>query len=447
MQLFGRGKLRQKKRSKLFVALDKHHKYERRDYTVSTTGHATHGFNGIEEAIRDIKEGKIIIVVDDDDRKNEGDFVCAAEFVDANVINFLAKNGRGIICAPLLPERAKELGLDLMVDSNTSLHETPFTVSVDYIHGTTTGVSAADRAATVRALIDPQTKPSDLARPGHVFPLRALEGGVLRRTGHTEAVVDLCKLAGLHAAGVLCEIMNDDGTMARVPDLMKLARHFHMKTITVRDLIEYRMTREKLVHRIVNTKLPTKYGEFQIYLYRSETDSKEHIALVKGEIKPDAPTLVRVHSECLTGDLFGSLRCDCNEQLISAILMVEKAGSGIVLYMRQEGRGIGLVNKLKAYRLQDEGLDTVEANEKLGFRPDLRDYGIGAQILRDLGVTRMKLLTNNPTKVVGLHGYGLDIVERVPLEMDPNAVNERYLKTKRDKLGHLILVDSQKKAE
>ena len=407
----------------------------------------THGgFSMIEEAIADLKSGKIVIVVDDNDRENEGDFVCAAEFADAGVINFLAKNGRGIICAPLTTSRAQELGLELMVDSNTSLHETPFTVSVDYIHGTSTGVSAADRAATVHAFVNPDTKPSDLARPGHIFPLRALDGGVLRRAGHTEAVVDLCKLAGLHPAGVLCEIMNDDGTMARVPELMRLAKHFHLKIITVKDLIEYRIASEKLVHRVVETDLPTKYGDFRIHLYRSETDSKEHIALVKGEIKHDVPTLVRVHSECLTGDIFGSLRCDCNEQLVSALKMVDKAGSGVVLYMRQEGRGIGLLNKLKAYKLQDEGLDTVEANEKLGFRPDLRDYGIGAQILRDLGVGKMKLLTNNPKKVVGWNAYGLDIVERVSLEMDPNEINERYLKTKRDKLGHLILVERAKKA-
>jgi 3,4-dihydroxy 2-butanone 4-phosphate synthase / GTP cyclohydrolase II len=410
-------------------------------------GSEFHRFNTIEEALNDLKRGKIVIVVDDDDRENEGDFVCAAEFVDAETINFLAKNGRGIICAPLVSSRANELGLDLMVDSNTSLHETPFTISVDYVHGTTTGVSASDRAATVRAFVDVATKPSDLARPGHIFPLRALDGGVLRRAGHTEAVIDLCKLAGLYPAGVLCEIMNDDGTMARVPELMKLAKHFHMKIVTVKDLIEYRISSEKLVQRVVQTHLPTKFGDFQIYLYKSETDSKEHVALVKGEIRQDTPVLVRVHSECLTGDIFGSLRCDCNEQLISALKMVEKAGAGVVLYMRQEGRGIGLFNKLKAYKLQDEGLDTVEANEKLGFRPDLRDYGIGAQILRDIGVGKMKLLTNNPKKVVGLHGYGLDIVERVPLEMDANDVNERYLKTKRDKLGHLILVDHSKKAQ
>lgn len=410
---------------------------------MSSTHRHRPDFNTIDEAIHDIRHGKIIIVVDDDDRENEGDFVCAAEFANASAINFMATHGRGIICSPLLPERTKELGLDLMVETNTSLHETSFTVSIDYVHGTTTGVSAPDRAATVKALIDPTTKPSDLARPGHIFPLRAMEGGVLRRAGHTEAVVDLCKLAGVYPAGVLCEILKQDGTMARVPELVKLAEQFHLKIVTVRDLIEYRMTREKLVTKLVETNLPTKYGTFKLHMYKSRTDSKEHIALTKGEITPDKPVLVRVHSECLTGDLFGSMRCDCNEQLISALRMVEKAGTGVVLYMRQEGRGIGLLNKLKAYKLQDEGLDTVEANEKLGFRADLRDYGIGAQILRDLGVSKMRLLTNNPKKVVGLHGYGLDIIERVPLEMDPNEINERYLMTKRDKLGHLILVDAK----
>ncbi len=404
-------------------------------------------FNSIEEAVHEIKQGKVVIVVDDDDRENEGDFVCAAEFVDAKIINFMATHGRGIICSPLLPSRTKELGIEMMVETNTSLHETSFTVSVDYIHGTTTGVSAPDRAATVKALIHPKTKSSDLARPGHIFPLRAMEGGVLRRAGHTEAVVDLCKLAGLYPGGVLCEILKDDGTMARVPELTEIARRFHLKIVTVRDLIEYRMTKEQLVQKLVQTSLPTKYGEFQIHIYRSETDSKEHIALTKGDVSSGAPVLVRVHSECLTGDLFGSMRCDCNDQLVSALHMVERNGRGVVLYMRQEGRGIGLVNKLKAYKLQDEGFDTVEANEKLGFRADLRDYGIGAQILRDLGVTRIQLLTNNPKKVVGLHGYGLDIVERVPLEMDPNNHNEKYLMTKRDKLGHLILVDPKIRAK
>jgi 3,4-dihydroxy 2-butanone 4-phosphate synthase/GTP cyclohydrolase II len=333
-----------------------------------------------------------------------------------------------------------------MVETNTSVHETPFTISVDYRHGTTTGVSAADRAATARALADEATQPADLARPGHIFPLRAMEGGVLRRAGHTEAAIDLCRLAGVNHTAVLCEIMNEDGTMARTPELLALARRYAMKIITVRDLIEHRMQTEKLVRRLVATRLPTKYGDFEIYLYKSETDNKEHVALVKGKISPDAPTLVRVHSECLTGDLFGSLRCDCNEQLVAALRMVEKSGSGVVLYMRQEGRGIGLVNKLKAYKLQDEGLDTVEANEKLGFRADLRDYGIGAQILRDLGVRKLRLLTNNPKKIVGLQGYGLEVVERIPLEMDPNDFNLRYLRTKRDKLGHLIMLEPRRKA-
>jgi 3,4-dihydroxy 2-butanone 4-phosphate synthase/GTP cyclohydrolase II len=397
-------------------------------------------FSTIPDAIEAIKSGRIVIVVDDESRENEGDFIVSAEKVTPEIINFMLKNGRGVLCAPITARRASELGLESMVDSNTSLHETPFTVSVDYVHGTTTGVSAADRAATVRALINPGTKPSDLARPGHVFPLRAIDGGVLRRAGHTEAVVDLCRLAGLYPAGVLCEILNDDGTMARVPELAKVSRQFELPMITVRDLIQYRMEREKLVERIVSTKLPSRYGKFVAHVYRSVTDSKEHVALVKGEISAETPTLVRVHSECLTGDVFGSLRCDCHDQLVAAMQKVEKEGVGVVLYMRQEGRGIGLVNKLKAYKLQDEGMDTVEANEKLGFRPDLRDYGIGAQILRDLGVGKMRLMTNNPKKVVGLHGYGLEIVERVPLEVDPNENNLKYLATKRDKLGHLILV-------
>ena len=402
-------------------------------------------FSTIDDAVSEIKAGKIVIVVDDEDRENEGDFVIAAEHCTAETINFMAMHGRGIICAALTPERANELRLEMMVDSNTSLHETPFTVSVDYIHGTRTGVSAFDRAATVRALIDPKTKPSDLARPGHIFPLRAMDGGVLRRAGHTEAIVDLCRLAGLTPAGVLCEIMNEDGSMARVPQLLEVVHRFGMRLITVKDLIQYRMEREKLVHRVVSTTMPTQNGTFEIHLYRSETDSKEHVALVKGSVTGDTPVLVRVHSECLTGDVFGSLRCDCNEQLNAALRLVELEGRGVVLYMRQEGRGIGLANKLKAYRLQDGGMDTVEANEKLGFRPDLRDYGIGAQILRDLGITKMRLMTNNPKKVVGLHGYGLEIVERVPLEAEVHDLNEKYLKTKRDKLGHLILIDRKRK--
>jgi len=403
--------------------------------------HTAPNFDSIEAAIEALKGGKVIIVVDDEERENEGDFILAAEKATPELLNFLLREGRGVVCVPLTPERTKELGLDPMVDTNTSLHETPFTVSVDYIHGTSTGVSAADRAATVRALADGSTRTTDLAKPGHIFPLRAAEGGVLRRAGHTEAAIDLCRLGGLFPAAVLCEILNEDGTMARGPQLLEIALKFKLRIVSVGGLIQYRIQREKLVHRVVTTKLPSKFGNFVLHLYRSETDNKEHLALVKGELHPDTPTLVRVHSECLTGDVFGSLRCDCNEQLVAAMQTVEKEGAGVVLYMRQEGRGIGLFNKLRAYGLQDEGLDTVEANEKLGFRPDLRDYGIGAQILRDLGVGKMRLMTNNPKKLVGLHGYDLEIVERVPLEVDPNFFNEHYLKAKRDKLGHLILID------
>jgi 3,4-dihydroxy 2-butanone 4-phosphate synthase/GTP cyclohydrolase II len=404
-------------------------------------------FNSIEEAIEDFRSGRILIVVDDEDRENEGDFVLAADKVTPETINFFVREGRGVVCAPITSQRAEELNLDLMVEANTSLHETPFTVSIDYIHGTTTGVSASDRAATVRALANPDSSANDFARPGHIFPLRAMEGGVLRRAGHTEAVIDLCKLAGMSHAGVLCEILAEDGTMARVRQLLVIAQKFGLKIITVRALIEYRLRREKLVQRMVSTHLPSKYGDFHIYLFRSQTDSKDHLALVKGKISPEIPTLVRVHSECLTGDVFGSLRCDCNDQLIASMEMIEKEGHGIVLYMRQEGRGIGLLNKLKAYDLQDKGFDTVEANEELGFRADLRDYGIGAQILRDLGVGKMRLITNNPRKIIGLTGYGIEIIERVPLEIDPNSHNERYLKTKRDKLGHLILIEPKNSVE
>ncbi len=396
-------------------------------------------FDTIDTAIEDIRSGRMIIVVDDEERENEGDLVFAAEKVTPESINFLAKYGRGLICVALLPERAVQLQLDMMVDDNTSLHNTAFTVSVDALEGTTTGVSAADRAATVLSLVNPGTRPSDLGRPGHIFPLRGMDGGVLRRAGHTEASIDLARLAGLYPAGVLCEIMNDDGTMARVSQLMELAKRFGLHIVTIRDLIQYRMRREKMVMKIVVTKLPTRYGNFDLHLYQSIIDKKEHLALVKGEIRGDVPTLVRVHSECLTGDVFGSERCDCGEQLHRAMAMVEKEGTGVVLYMRQEGRGIGLVNKIKAYKLQDDGHDTVEANEKLGFKADLRDYGIGAQILVDLGVREMRLMTNNPKKIVGLEGYGLKVVERIPIEIEPNERNQKYLETKRDKLGHFIL--------
>jgi len=396
-------------------------------------------FDDIDVAIEDIRQGKIVIVVDDEDRENEGDFLLAAEKVTPDAINFLTKHARGIICVALLPERADELQLDMMVGENTSLHKTAFTVSVDVLKGTTTGVSASDRAATVHALVDPATRPSDLGRPGHIFPLRGMKEGVLRRSGHTEAGIDLARLASLYPAAVLCEIMNDDGTMARVPQLVKIAREFGLHIVTIRDLIHYKMQRENMVKSIVVTKLPTKYGNFDLHLYQSVIDKKEHLALVKGEIDSNKSVLVRVHSECLTGDVFASWRCDCGEQLHRAMMMVEQDGTGVVLYMRQEGRGIGLINKIKAYKLQDDGHDTVEANEKLGFKADLRDYGIGAQILVDLGVKKMRLMTNNPKKIVGLEGYGLEVVERIPIEIEPNEINHKYLETKRDKLGHFIL--------
>lgn len=401
-------------------------------------------FNTIESAIEDIKNGKLVIVVDDEDRENEGDFITAAQNATPETINFMTKYGRGLICAPLTEERCAELHLDLMVNSNTSLHETPFTVSVDLLgHGCTTGISAHDRSKTIRALINPKTKPEELGRPGHIFPLKAKSGGVLRRAGHTEATIDLARLAGFEApyGGVLVEIMNDDGTMARLPELQEIAKKFSLKLITIKDLIEYRLKADSLIEEIVRVNMPTKFGDFKLVIFkeRNNPSSGEHMALIKGEWQKDEPVLVRVHSSCFTGDILGSLRCDCGEQLHGAMEMVEKEGKGVVLYMNQEGRGIGLVNKLKAYKLQEEGMDTVEANLHLGFKMDERDYGVGAQILRYLGVNKMRLISNNPRKRVGLQGYGLDVVENVPLHICPNPHNEKYLKTKRDKLGHEIL--------
>jgi 3,4-dihydroxy 2-butanone 4-phosphate synthase/GTP cyclohydrolase II len=398
--------------------------------------------DSIESAIEDIKAGKLVIVVDDDDREDEGDFITAARNITPEVINFMTKHGRGLICVPLLDERCNELGLELMVNNNTALHETAFTVSVDLLgHGCTTGISAHDRAKTVRALIDPTTKPEDLGRPGHIFPLRAKKGGVLRRAGHTEAAIDLARLAGFEPAGVLVEIMNDDGSMARLPQLKKVAEKFDFKLISIKDLIEYRLKRDSLIEEIVSVDMPTKYGHFKLIAFQEKNSTNEHLALVKGQWEKDEPVLVRVHSSCFTGDILGSLRCDCGEQLHAAMKMVEKEGKGAILYMNQEGRGIGLLNKLKAYRLQEQGMDTVEANLHLGFQMDQRDYGVGAQILRYLGITKLRLISNNPKKRVGLIGYGLEIVENVPVEVHPNPHNERYLQTKRDKLGHEILDD------
>ncbi|WP_126246561.1 bifunctional 3,4-dihydroxy-2-butanone-4-phosphate synthase/GTP cyclohydrolase II [Chitinophaga rhizosphaerae] len=394
----------------------------------------------IESAIEDIKQGKLVIVVDDEDRENEGDFITAARNVTPEVINFMSMYGRGLICAPLVEERCEELGLDLMVRDNTALHQTPFTVSVDLLgHGCTTGISASDRAKTVQALIDPGTRPEELGKPGHIFPLRAKKGGVLRRTGHTEATIDLARLAGFEPAGVLVEIMNEDGTMARLPELREIAKKFDLKLISIKDLIEYRLRTESLIEEEVRVQMPTKYGNFELVAFKQLNSGDMHMALKKGDWNQGDPVMVRVHSSCFTGDILHSLRCDCGEQLQAAMQMVEKEGRGLILYMNQEGRGIGLMNKLKAYKLQEEGKDTVEANLELGFGMDERDYGVGAQILRHMNVTKMRLITNNPRKRAGLKGYGLEIVENVAIEIHPNPHNEFYLKTKRDKLGHEIL--------
>jgi 3,4-dihydroxy 2-butanone 4-phosphate synthase/GTP cyclohydrolase II len=396
--------------------------------------------DSIESAIEDIKNGKMVIVVDDEDRENEGDFIAAARNVTPEVINFMSKHGRGLICAPLPEERCEELKLGLMVNNNTALHETAFTVSIDLLgHGCTTGISAHDRAKTIQALIDPETKPEDLGRPGHIFPLRAKSGGVLRRAGHTEATIDLAMLAGFEPAGVLVEIMNEDGSMARLPELVEIAKKFDLKLISIKDLIQYRLRRETLIEEEVRVDMPTKFGHFKLVAFKEKNTNMEHLALMKGEWEKDEPVLVRVHSSCFTGDIMGSLRCDCGDQLHAAMEMVEKEGKGLILYMNQEGRGIGLMNKLKAYKLQENGFDTVEANLHLGFPMDKRDYGIGAQILRALNVTKLRLMSNNPKKRAGLSGYGLEIVETVAIEIHPNPHNEKYLTTKRDKLGHEIL--------
>lgn len=396
-------------------------------------------FNTVDEAIEDIEKGKMVILVDDEDRENEGDLCMAAEKVTPGAINFMAKYGRGLICLSLKPERVRELDLPMMTDENTSTFGTAFTVSIEAKRGVTTGISAADRARTILTAIDARTKPEDLSRPGHVFPLRAMPGGVLQRAGQTEGSVDLARLARLNPSGVICEIMSDDGTMARVPDLIEFARKHNLRIVTIKDIIKYRMRTELFVKRLANVKLPTAYGgDFNAIAYANDIDNVVHIALVKGQIKPEDEVLVRVHSQCLTGDVFASERCDCGEQLHKAMEKIRKEGKGVILYMKQEGRGIGLINKLKAYELQDKGLDTVEANIKLGFKPDLRDYGIGAQILVDLGVRKMRLMTNNPKKIVGLEGYGLKVVERVPIETSPTERNIVYLKTKKKKLGHML---------
>lgn len=394
--------------------------------------------NSVEEALKDLASGKMIVVMDDEDRENEGDLICSSELCTPDMVNFMATHGKGLICVAITKERAEELELNMMVREGSALHDTKFTVSVDLVHGTSTGISSFDRAATIRALADSAAKPKDFARPGHIFPLIAVPGGVLRRSGHTEATVDLMKLAGLKPSGVLCEIINEDGTMARKPQLEEFAVKHNLKITTVKDLIAYKLKTDSLVNCVATAAIPSEFGDFKFKVYENVVDGKEHVALVKGEWTADEPILVRVHSECLTGDVFGSLRCDCGPQLHRALAKIEENGKGILLYMRQEGRGIGLINKIKAYALQEQGRDTVEANVELGFKPDARDYGVGAQILRDLGVKKMTLLTNNPRKRVGLESYGIEVVGLEPIEIESNENNENYLKTKKYKLGHLL---------
>lgn len=394
--------------------------------------------NTIEEAIAEFKAGNFVIVVDDEDRENEGDFIIAAEKITPEKVNFMLTHGRGVLCAPITEERCEELELEMQVSANTSIYETPFTVTVDLLEGCTTGVSMHDRAMTIQALANPSTKPTDLGRPGHVNPLRARSRGVLRRAGHTEATVDLARLAGLYPAGALIEIINEDGTMARLPQLVEVAKRFDMKIVSIKDLIAYRLRMESIVDRGVEVDMPTEHGHFRLIPFRQKSNGMEHVALIKGTWEKDEPVLVRVHSSCMTGDIFGSCRCECGEQLHKAMEMIEKAGKGVIVYMNQEGRGIGLMNKIAAYKLQEEGYDTVDANLHLGFDADERDYGVGAQILREVGVTKMKLMTNNPVKRIGLEGYGLEIIENVGIEVQPNPYNERYLKTKKERMGHTL---------